>query len=71
MAPLNKSGTPYTWEGEHWFFVHMARWSPSFINAQKRVEVSKEKVCFDLEMMDFFLPYDLGVMDNYFNGVNG
>jgi hypothetical protein len=41
---------------------NMARGVPPFINAQKRVEFSKEKVCFDLEMMGFLLPYDLGVM---------
>jgi hypothetical protein len=37
----------------------------------KKVKFSKEKVCFDLEMMVFLLPYDLGVMNNYFNGVKG
>jgi hypothetical protein len=45
--------------------------APPFINAQKWVQFSKEKVWFDLEMMGFLLPYDLGVMKKYFNGVKG
>jgi hypothetical protein len=70
-APLKKSGTPYAWLWEHLFSLHMARGAPPFINAQKMVEFSKEKVCFDLEMMVFLLPYDLGVMKKCFNGVKG
>jgi hypothetical protein len=49
----------------------MDRGALVFINAQKRVEISKEKVCFDQKMMVFLLPYDLGVMNNCFNGVKG
>jgi hypothetical protein len=49
----------------------MARGVPPFINAKKWVEISKEKMCFDLEMMGFLFPYDLGVMGKCFNGVNG
>jgi hypothetical protein len=49
----------------------MDRGALVFINAKKRVEISKEKVCFDQKMMVFLLPYDLGVMNNYFNGVKG
>jgi len=30
---------------------------------------SKKKVCFNLEMMGFFLQYDLEVMENAFHGV--
>jgi hypothetical protein len=41
--------------------------APPFINAQNMVEFSKEKVCFDLEMMVFLLPYDLEIMKNDFN----
>jgi hypothetical protein len=44
---------------------------PPFINSQKKVKFSKENMCFDLEMMGFLLPYELGVMNNYFNGVKG
>jgi hypothetical protein len=44
---------------------------PPFINTKKWVKFSKEKVCFDLEVMGFLLPYDLGVMNNFFNGVKG
>jgi hypothetical protein len=43
----------------------------SFINSQKRFKISKEKVCFDIEMMVFLLPYDPGVMNNCFNGSKG
>jgi hypothetical protein len=42
---------------------------PAFINAQKLVVFSKKKLCFDLEMMGFFLQYYLGVMENVFHGV--
>jgi hypothetical protein len=45
--------------------------APPFINAPKKVDFSKKKVCFDLEMMCFFLQYDLGVMENVFHGVKG
>jgi hypothetical protein len=37
----------------------------------KNGRFSKKKVCFDLEMMGFFLQYDLGVMENVFHGVKG
>jgi hypothetical protein len=37
----------------------------------KKVDFSKKKVCFDLEMMGLFIQYDLGVMDNYFDGFKG
>jgi len=49
----------------------MDKESPPLINAKKRVEFSKEKVCFDLEMMVFLLTYELGVMNNCFNAVKG
>jgi hypothetical protein len=49
----------------------MAKGAPPFINSQKKVNFSKKKVCFDLEMMGFFLQYDLGVMENFFHGVKG
>ena len=49
----------------------MDRGAPPFINAQKRVKFSKKKVCVDLEMMGFFLQYDLGVMENVFHDVKG
>jgi hypothetical protein len=49
----------------------MDRGALPFINAQKMVEISKEKVCFDLEMMVFLLPYDLGIMKNVFDGFKG
>jgi hypothetical protein len=49
-----------------WHSPNMARGVPPFINAQKMVDFSKKKVCFDLEMMGFFLQYDLGVMENVF-----
>jgi hypothetical protein len=49
----------------------MDRGATPFINAKKWVDFSKEKVCFDLEMMVFLLPCDLGVMNNYFNGLKG
>jgi len=45
--------------------------APPFINYQKRVEFSKENLCFDLEMMVFLLPHKLGVMNNSFNGFKG
>jgi hypothetical protein len=54
-----------------WHSPSMARGAPPFINAQKMVDFSKKKVCFDLEMMGFFLQYDLGVMENVFHGVKG
>jgi hypothetical protein len=71
MALFTKCGTPYTRVGDHWFSLHMARGAPPFINAQKWVKCSKEKVCFDLEKMGFLLPYDLAVMNNFFNHVKG
>jgi hypothetical protein len=52
-----------------WHSPSMAMGVPPFINAQTKVKFLKEKMCFDLEMMGFFLPYDLGVMENYFHGV--
>jgi hypothetical protein len=58
-------------EGEPCVHPQYGQGAPPFINAQKRVKFSKEKVCFDLEMMVFLLPYELGVMKNCFNGVKG
>jgi len=49
----------------------MGRGVPPFIKFPKMVDFSKKKVCFDLEMMGFFLQYDLGVMENVFHGVKG
>jgi hypothetical protein len=49
----------------------MGRGAPPFIKCPKMVDFSKKKVCFDLEMMGFFLQYDLGVMENVFHGVKG
>jgi hypothetical protein len=67
---------------QKWHSLYMGRGAPMlpthgqggalpFMNAPKKVEFSKENVCFDLEMMGFLLPYDLGVMNSYFNGVKG
>jgi hypothetical protein len=52
-----------------WHSPSIAKGAPPFINAQTMVNLSKKKVCFDLEMMGFFLQYDLGVMENVFHGV--
>jgi len=46
----------------------MDRGVPPFINAQNMVDFSKKNVCSDLEMMGFFLQYDLLVMKNVFHG---
>jgi hypothetical protein len=48
----------------------MDRGVPPFINAQKMVEFPSKKHVSDLEMMGFFLQYDLGIMENVFHGVN-
>jgi hypothetical protein len=42
-----------------------------FINPQKMVDFPTKSCVFGLEMMGFFLQYDLGVMENVFHGVNG
>jgi hypothetical protein len=48
----------------------MSKGALPFINAQKMAEFPSEKHIFGLEMMGFFLQYDLGVMENVFHGVN-
>ena len=58
-APFHKVALPHHGQG-----------ALPFINAPKMVDFSKKNVCFDLEMMGFFLQYDLGAMDNYFHGVS-
>jgi hypothetical protein len=69
------NGTPLKWKlGHHflkWHSPNLARVEPPFINAQKMVVFSKKKVCFDLEMMGFFLQYDLGVKNNGFHSFKG
>jgi hypothetical protein len=54
-----------------WYSPIMAIEEPPFINSQKMVNFSNKKVWFDLEMMGFFLQYDLGFMDNSFHGAKG
>jgi hypothetical protein len=53
-----------------WCSPNMARGVPPFINAQKMVKFPSEKHVSGLEMMGFFLQYDLGIMENVFHGVN-
>jgi hypothetical protein len=48
----------------------MDRGAPPFINAQKMVNFPIKRHVFGLEMMAFFLLYDLGIMENVFHGVN-
>jgi hypothetical protein len=42
----------------------MAREALPFKNAQKMVDFSSKKCVSGLEMMGFFLQYDLGIMEN-------
>jgi hypothetical protein len=37
----------------------------------KKVKFSKEKLCFELEIMGLLLPNELGVMNNCINGFKG
>jgi hypothetical protein len=55
-------------KGVPWPSPSMAKGEPPFINSQKKVKFSKEKVCFDLEMMGFLHPYHLKVMNKFFHG---
>jgi hypothetical protein len=48
----------------------MDRGVPPFINAPKMVNFPIKMHVFGLEMMAFFLLYDLGIMENVFHGVN-
>jgi hypothetical protein len=66
-----KSGAPLTWQGEHQCSLYMGRGAPPFIKFPKIIDFSRKKACFDLEMMGFFLQYDLGVMENVFHVVKG
>ena len=54
-----------------WHSPKMTRGVPPFINAKQMVNFRIKKCVFGLEMMGFFLQYDLGVMENVFHGVEG
>jgi hypothetical protein len=48
----------------------MDRGAPPFINAPKMVNFPIKRHVLGLEMMAFFLLYDLGIMENVFHAVN-
>jgi hypothetical protein len=48
----------------------MDRGATPFINTQKMVDFPSKRHVFGLEMMGFFLQYDLGIIENVFCGVN-
>jgi hypothetical protein len=48
----------------------MDREEPPFINSPKLVEFPSKKHVSDLEIMGFFLQYDLGIMEIFFHGFN-
>jgi hypothetical protein len=49
----------------------MAMGAPPFINSHKMVDFPRKRCIFGLEMMGFFVQYELGVMENVFHGVKG
>jgi hypothetical protein len=46
----------------------MARGALPLKNAQKMVDCSSKKCVFGLEIMGFFLQYDLGIMEKKIDG---
>jgi hypothetical protein len=54
--------------GHYSMKFHSPAWlgAPSFINAPKKVDFPRKRCVFSLEMMGFFLQYDIGIVKNVF-----